>query len=237
MSLRIDNRAGSEEFEAPLLAVGLPVEMCVLPAGDVEIMGKGPAGRPLMVGVEIKTVSDVLACVRSGRFAEQLRGMWARYEIGWLLIEGEWRIEDNELALRERNGYRARGHHTHQEVAAWVLTMAQRGGCLVWRTRDRAESVAWLRALYWWWTSKDFEEHRAHLDWYTPPLTSEAMFVEPGLVQKVAAVLPGIGNDRARSAAATFGSVREMVNAEPIVWQAIDGIGPKTAKRVVEALQ
>lgn len=237
MSLRVDARAGSGELHAPLTHAGLRPELDILPAGDVEVVGRGPGGRPLLVGVEFKTIPDMLACVRSGRFAEQRRAMQARYEVSWLLIEGEWRIEGDALEVRERSGWRNRAHYTHQEVAAWLLTMAQRGRVLLWRTATRAESIAWLRALYWWWTSKDFELHRAHLDWYTPPATGEALIEEPGLVQRVAAVLPGIGTDRARAAAGAFGSVREMVNADAAAWRAIEGIGPKTAKRVVEAVR
>lgn len=234
----LDMQAGSKDFLEPLIAAGLPVRPTLLPSGDVEIMGRGPAGRPLMVGIELKTIPDVLTCVRSGRFAEQARKMKARYEVRWLLIEGEWRIEaDGELGVRERRGFQSRGHHTYQEVASWAMTMAQRGGVLVWRTQTREESVAWLRSLYWWWTSKDFEEHRAHLDWYQPPITGESPFEEPTLVQQVASVLPGIGGERALAAAGAFGSVREMVNADEVAWRGIDGIGPKIAKRVVEAMQ
>lgn len=236
----VDTREGSKELEGPLRAAGLAPVMTMLPKGDVEVLGLGPGGRPLMVGVEFKTIADVLACVRSGRFAEQLRGMRARYEVAWLLIEGEWRIGQSATAsvleVRERGGWRARGHYTHQEAASWVLTMAQRGGVLLWRTACREESVAWLRALYWWWTSKEFEAHRAHLDWYTPPVTTEAMLVEPGLVQRVAAVLPGIGAERARAAAEVFTSVRAMVGADEKAWQTVEGVGPKIAKRVVEAV-
>lgn len=240
MSLWIDTREGSKELEAPLRAAGLEPVMTTLPKGDVEIMGLGPGGRPLMVGVEFKTIPDVLACVRSGRFAEQLRGMRARYEVSWLLIEGEWKIGQSAAAsvleVREERGWKSRGHYTYQEAASWVLTMAQRGGVLLWRTASRDESVAWLRTLYWWWTSKEFEAHRAHLAWYQPPVTTEAAFEEPSLVQRVAAVLPGIGAERAMAAAGAFGSVREMVNADAKKWQSVEGIGPKTAKRVVEAM-
>lgn len=247
MSLRVDRRAGSAELDGPLRAAGLSPELDTLAAGDVELLGRGPGGRPLLVGVEFKTIPDVLACVRSGRFAEQLRGMRARYEVGWLLVEGEWRLDDAGpgLEVRERAGYRARGGYTYQEVAAWTLTMAQRGGVLLWRTRDRAESVAWLRALYWWWTSKDFEEHRAHLDWYTPPYAPDnPLDMEPpSMAQKVAAALLSSGptvdvnGERAKAAAAHFGTVGAMLAADEGAWREVEGIGPKTARRVVEAVQ
>lgn len=242
--LRLDRRAGSAELEGPLRAAGLRPEMDTLPAGDVEVHGRGPGGRPLLVGVEFKLVRDVMECVRTGRFAEQLRGMRGRYEISWLLIEGEWRIEGELVEVRERGGWKERGRYTYQEVAAWVLTMAQRGGVMLWRTRDRVESVAWLRAMFWWWTSKDFEEHRAHLAWYTPPYTAEHPFAEePSVAQKVAAALLSRGPavdvnaERAKAAAAHFGdSVAAMLGADEKAWREVDGIGPKLARRVVEAV-
>jgi ERCC4-type nuclease len=243
--LRIDRRAGSAELERPLRAAEVPVEMDTLAAGDVELHGRGPGGRPLLVGVEYKAVRDMLACVRDGRFAEQLRGMRQRYEVSWLLIEGEWRVEDGGLEVRERQGYRDRGGYSYQEVAAWLLTMVQRGGVLVMRTRDRAESVAWLRALYWWWTCKDFEEHRAHLAWYTPPYTPDnPMDLEPpSVVQKVAAALLSQGPtvdvnaERAKAAAAVFKSARAMVCAGEAAWREVEGVGPKIARRVVASVQ
>lgn len=245
MALRVDRRAGSKELEEPLCAVGLCPEMDNLAAGDVELVGSGPGGRPLMVGVEYKTVPDVLTCMRDGRFAEQARRMRGRYEVSWLLIEGEWKIEGSQLEVREKGGFKARGHYTYQEVAAWVLTMAQRGGVLMWRTRDRAESVAWLRSLYWWWTSKEFEEHRAHLDWYRPPYTPEnpMEMAEPTMAVKVAAALLSQGptvdvnGERAKAVGAHFGSVRAMLTADEKAWRAVAGIGPKTAKKVAGVLQ
>jgi ERCC4-type nuclease len=246
LSLRVDMQAGSSEFLAPMLAAGLPAEPDRLPAGDVEMLGRGPGGRPLLVGVEIKLVRDMLTCVRDGRFAEQARKMKARYEVGWLLIEGEWRIGGTGLIeVRERGGWRERGRFTHQEIAAWAMTMVQRGRVLTWRTRDRDESVDWLRTLYWWWTSKDFEVHRAHLDWYTPPYVAENPMdmSEPGVVQKVAAALLAQGatvdvnSERAKAAAAHFTSVRAMVGADEKTWREVDGVGAKIARRVVEAVQ
>lgn len=242
MTLRLDSRAGSAELYAPLMAAGLHPELCIMPSGDVEVVGRGPGGRPLLVGIEYKLMRDVLACVRDGRFAEQARGMAARYEVRWLLIEGEWRTEDGLLEVRERRGWRERGRYAYQEVASWLLTMTQRAGVLLWRTRDREESVAWLRTMYWWWTSKDFEEHRAHLDWYMPPYVPDNPLdmAGPSVVQKVAAALLAngptvdVGAERAKAAAAHFGSVREMVGADEAAWRGVDGIGATIAKRVVE---
>lgn len=237
-AVRVDTRAGSQDLVGPLRAAGLAVEEAILPAGDIEITGKGPQGRPLLVGCEYKQLRDLLTCVRDGRFAEQLRRMRQVYEVSWLLLEGRWQIgESNLLEIEERRGYRERGRYTYQEVCSWLLTMCQRVGLLVWQTQDQGESVAWLRALHWWWTSKDFEEHRAHLDWYVPPATDEAQFEEPSLAQQWARCLPGIGSDKAYRAGKHFGSGKRLANASPAEWQAIDGIGKKTAVSVVREVE
>jgi hypothetical protein len=88
VTLQVDTRTGSAPYIEPLRAAGLPVEPAVLDAGDVAILGRGPGGAPTRVGIEIKQWDDVLMCVRSGRFADQLRRMRDLYEVRWLLIEG-----------------------------------------------------------------------------------------------------------------------------------------------------
>lgn len=244
--VRIDTRAGSCELEEPLRAKGLPVEMCSLPAGDVEIVGRGVGGRPMLIGCEFKTVRDALTCMRDGRYAEQLRGMRKRYEVIWLLVEGEWRANaEGLIEVRERRGWHERGRFTAQEYTAWLLTMMQQGGALLWTTANRDESVSWLRTLYWWWTAKELGMHRAHLAWHVPAYAPEnpMELTPPGVVQKVAAALLAQGptvdvnGERARAVGAAFGSVRAMLDAGVKEWTAVDGIGAKTAKRVVEVLR
>jgi ERCC4-type nuclease len=241
--VRLDKRAGSADLLDSMVRAGVPVELDLLPYGDIEITGRGPAGRPLIVLTEYKKLHDVLACVRDGRFAEQLRGMRTRGEVNWLLIEGEWRIgPGGALEVRERRGWETRAGHTYQEVVSWLLTMTQRAGVLLHHTATEQESVAWLRSLYWWWTSKDFEDHQAHLDWYKPPYTAENPFdlKGPSVVQKVAAALLAqgatvdVGGERAKAVAAHFGTVRAMLDATALDWQAVPGIGPKIAKKLVE---
>lgn len=252
--IRLDNQAGSRDLEQPLRSAGLVPEVVRLPSGDLEIIGQGPGGRPMLVGIEYKKLPDLLQCERDGRFAEQLRAMKKYYEISWLVIEGEWRVtapaavsssRAATLEVRERKGWvEARGSYTYQEVVAWVLTMAQRGGVMVWRSRDQAETVEWLRTMYWWWTAKKFEEHKAHLQWYTPPWAPETPFdTAPSVERKVAAALLAqgptvdINSERAKAVAVHFGSVRAMLLATEKEWCAVPGIGAKIAKRVVEVTQ
>jgi len=239
ISLRVDIRAGSQELIAPLRRWGVAVEEATLTAGDVEIVGNGPASRPMMVGIEVKKIPDLLQCVRNGRFADQLRAMKQTYEVSWLLVEGRWHGFAQKDDLQVRKGerwYQQPGHLRYQEVASWVLTMCAAAGMLVWRTECEEETVAWLRAHEVWWTAKEYEAHRAHFNFYTPPLSSGDPFAEPSLVRKVANVLPGLSDTLSSRVEGQFATVRQMVNAAVEDWVAVDGIGKKKAKTLVEVL-
>ena len=105
--LRVDDRAGSKDLIPYLRKLGLETRLERLVAGDVEIIGIDGT----VVLVEHKQWSDVLACVRSGRFAEQLRGMKREAHVNWLLIEGRLRVEaSGALSLMTDHGtWRRRG--------------------------------------------------------------------------------------------------------------------------------
>lgn len=236
--MRVDTRAGSKDLIEPLRAAGVTVEEAVLPAGDIEIVGCGPGDRPRLIGIEYKSIEDVAACVRNGRFAEQLRRMRESYEVSWLLIEGRWRGlgKDGLYVRRHEKWFQIPSRVSYQEVSAWTFTMAQCGGTLLWRTESQAESVAWLRTLELWWTAKSLEEHRAHLDWYTPPTPVNPFGGEPSLTQKWAIELPGIGAGKAKVVADHFASAKEMACAEPSEWLKLKGVGKKMAAAIVKAI-
>ena len=237
--MKVDPRAGSKDLITPLRNLGVLVESEYLPAGDVEILGKGPRGRPVLIGVEHKQFEDAIACMRNGRFADQLRGMRESYEISWLLIEGRIGGIGAKEGIAVRRGERwfpLPGRVTYQELAAWLQTMCQAGGVLLWRTETQAESVAWLRALEMWWTVKEYEEHRAHLDYYHPPLLANP-FEPPSLALKVAACLPHIGGVKAERVAGHFRSVKKIVLASKADWVHIESVGKKTAADIVAAIE
>lgn len=233
--MRIDTRAGSQEYIVPLRKAGLHVDEAILPAGDVELIGNGPGGRPQLVGVELKKLPDLFACIRNGRFAEQLRGMKANYEISWLVVEGRLKL-GAKLQYHTGEKWRdADANMTYAEMAGWTMTMAAAAGVLLWRTENEDETVAWLKQLDSWWTAKVWEDHRAHLEYYTPP-AQDSVFDDPTLCQRVARVLPGLGSKRAEEVAKAFGSTRVMVNASIPEWTKIEGIGRGIAEKITRAL-
>lgn len=236
--MRVDTRAGSKDLIAPLKRLGVHVDAGILPAGDVEILGNGPGGNTVLVGVEHKSVEDAVQCMRNGRFAEQLRGMKESFHISWLLIEGRiGSVSGTGIATRRGDKwFTLPGRVTYQEFAAWTQAMCQAGGVLLWRTETQQESVAWLRALEMWWTVKTWEQHRAHLDYYQPPVTGNP-FETPTLALRVAACLPHIGSVLAARVAEHFGSVDKIVLATEKDWTHIKGVGKKAAADIVAKLK
>lgn len=190
--------------------------------------------------MEYKKLPDLLACVRSGRFADQLRGMRDSYEINWLLIEGRVDCVGPKQVLKYKTDdhrWRASdGRVTYAELVTWTMTMCMRAGVLVWRTETQEESVSWLRGLNVWCTGKEWSDHRAHLDWYTPPLPHPP-WEKPSTLQKVAAQLPGVGAVRSGEVAKYFKSIQEMACALPEDWVKIPGVGKTTAAKIVKAVK
>lgn len=242
MSFLLDPRAGSKSLEEPLKQIGVPVQMEQLVAGDASFIGRGPGDRPVSIGVEYKTLGDLLSCIVSGRFADvQLPGLRQAYELSWLLVEGIWRPGPNGELHTFTYGKWQSAPWTSKtwrigDLNHWLTTMEVIGGVHIARTASRVESAYWLKSLYSWWTAKQFEDHNSHRALKDPTLASNPFRVDVPLVERVAACLPGIGPKRATAVAEHFGSVSTLANAGVEAWEEIDGIGKTTASKVVAAI-
>lgn len=239
--IRVDDRAGSKDLAPYLAKLGLTTRLERLPAGDIEIIGIDGT----VVLVEYKLWGDVLACVRSGRFAEQLRGMRREAHVSWLLIEGGLRVDakGGMETLTDRGWRAVDAGITAPELDSWLLTMAQCGGALLWRTTTPEESALWVRALYYWWTYQNWADHRAHQAWFVPPPLWENPYAEPPLALKVACQLPGIGTTRGTAIVDAFGtegeypSVEEIIGAGTVKLASVPGVGKVTAAKVWDAVR
>ena len=247
MTIQVDNRAGSAQMAPLLRKLGEEVELTQMPYGDVAFLGYGVQGAPVSVGIEMKSLSDVLACIQSGRFAgHQLPGLVQSYDYVWLLVEGVWRSRPQDGVLE----YRREGSHGGQfwnvagggrklwlwrDLESWLNTVCVMGGIRVHRVRDWNEGAAWIKTLHQWFVK---EEHSSHLVMYSGKAIAgdEALLVRPSLVRRVAAELPGIGFKRSAAVASHFRTVAEMVSAPLSEWLMVDGVGRKTAADIVRGL-
>ena len=241
-TVKLDNRAGSIELHSSMLSLGLRVELAMLPFGDISFTGNGPEDCPVMVGIEYKKVPDLIKCIGDGRFAgHQLPGLLNLYNYSYLIVEGQYRAGPGGILQQLVHGRWmdagfGQRKYSYREVESYLTTMELKGGLYIRRTLDQQDTAWSIRALYDWWTKKDWGDHRAHLAFDIVTEVRTAMLVKPGVVRRIAKELPGVGWEKSQAIAAEFKTVIEMVEAEEKRWASIPGIGKVMAKRIRKEL-
>jgi ERCC4-type nuclease len=174
--LLVDYRAGSKELIKPLAKIlgSDKVEEASLDFGDVAFTGRGAKNVLLDIGIEFKTLADIVQCCRDGRFAgHQLPGMRKTYDHSWLMIEGTWRHDETSGLITgyqgSFRGWRAiPGKMRASEFEKHLLTFELCGGVHVRYTNLRADSLRAIVELYRWWTDRTFDSHTSHLAIHQP---------------------------------------------------------------------
>jgi ERCC4-type nuclease len=241
--LDLDQRTGSREL-LPILRQAhptLPVRLCHLEYGDASIVGNGPEGA-VMVGVERKTLGDLLHSIDTGRLmGHQVPGMVNSFGVRYLVIEGSWRRNPDTGVLEVRRGRGGWGSPNGRawmwrEMQGYLNTLEQMCGFHVHQTAGPWETADLLAALHGWW-GKEWGEHKAHQVLGAASPVLQASFSSPSVVRRVAAQLPGVGWTRSAAVEKKFASVVEMVGAGEKEWMEVEGVGKVTARKVVEALR
>lgn len=106
--------------------LGETVEYVALPEGDFAIPDKDNC----LLGIERKTVGDLINSLRDGRLVSQLRRMETAYTYRVLLIEGELRITGEGFV--EADGYETRWSHASVQMALWSLQQHITGLVVLW---------------------------------------------------------------------------------------------------------
>lgn len=197
----VDYRAGSKELHAPLAKIfGAPlVSVEELPFGDISFTGKGAAGSTLEIGIEYKKLGEMMTSMRDGRFSgHQLPGMLGpkgMYDYAFLLIEGDWHIDDDGYmtTLQFRRGKRpewkrAPGNMRAAEYGKHLLTYEMCGGIRICNSRTQNDSVRVIADLYRWWTDRAIDEHTSHMAQHKP-----AFLANVSEFRRAIAAWPGVG--------------------------------------------
>lgn len=245
--LYIDDRKGSGEFYALAQTryPSLPLTLCHLPYADFALMGQGPEGSVVPVGVERKTLPDLIDSTYSGRFAgHQLPGLLdpqQGYKDVWLVVEGVYRANGlGQLVMPHGKGWVPVGYGSktfmYTELESLLLTLEVKGGLRVRQTRSQYDTLDFLWALHHWWTDKTMEQHRSHLRFRTLE-ADPGLLIKPSLLRQVAALLPGIGWNKSGHVSGHFKTIYDMVQADAKQWQAIPGIGKVLAERIWRQLR
>lgn len=263
--LLIDNRAGSKDLYPLLVGRGLPCSLTRMDYGDVAFLGVGHNEIPIQVGIEVKTVQDVVNSLATGRFAgHQLPGLVNSYDQVWLLIEGLWRANAKTGILESRiihkNGkvdwhpiQAGTRRFMYADLLSWLFTVTTKGGIRWCAVSNWNEATIWLSGLYAWWT-KGWDNHQSHLAFHdgtrhgspykrdkaammVASLSDKALLVRPSLCRMVAAQLPGVGWEKSKGITEKFRTVESLVAASPDELMDVDGVGPKLAKGIWEGLR
>lgn len=241
--LFIDRRVGSVEFESKLKHFGLPIQVTTLDYADFAFMGRGPKGAPVAVGIERKTISDLLTSMQSGRLSgHQLPGLCESYAYVWLLIEGLFRPEPATGILQTWHGiWKDAGHSRrsmlYRNIEQYFITLETQAAVRIRRSATPDESAHIIANAYRWWCNKEFDDHKSHLALDTLDARDANLMVRPSVVRNVAAQLPGVGWTKSEAVSKRFKTVANMVMATESEWREVPGIGATLAKRIVKELQ
>lgn len=231
----VDSRIGSVGFVDRLVKYGLQVKVDTLAFGDFAFTGNGQDG-PALIGIERKTISEMVGDF--DRFVgHQLPGLASTYNHYVLLVEGMYQPDANgRVEIFQWGHWRFVGSlkgYNFQEFANKLNTLRLKCGLVIIHTNCEAHTAAEVNALYHWfqkpWTNHTSCDviHR-NVAYATTKGASTKM--------KVFTSFPGLGGERAVAAMKHFKSIRAMVNADADEWCSIDGIGRKTAEKIIKEL-
>jgi ERCC4-type nuclease len=233
----IDDRRGSVE-----LAKHIPAdkEILRLEFADFAWTGNGPAG-PVVIGVERKTIRDLVNCMVDGRFVgHQLPGLLRAYDVVYLVVEGMWRRNPATGMLESKAGkeWRLLMGSKGARPLSFLHTLTHLAGVRTWRTSHQRETGWWVAECHDWW-QKPWDRHKSLQHFHVsqgPRVVGGEVLMEdaPSLVARIAKEFSGVGWDRARAIGEAFGSLREFMAADEVVLAVIPGIGKKTAHNIVK---
>ena len=210
--------------------------------------GAGPEG-DWYIGIEYKTVDDVVACIKSGRFTgTQLPGMLRTYDMSFLLIEGLALLDHNSGQMAKRVGKTSYPfglpYRNFDNFLTSVSVHSALAGkpCVVKKSASMNETVHIIRDMFEYF-QKPWDKHKSIS---RPDLTKmqtasydlEVIKVTPTdpeypkyVLRKAIFQIDRVGWDLSGKAADHFGTLENALAASRLDWE--DVFGPVVADRVL----
>jgi ERCC4-type nuclease len=179
-----------------------------------------PAG---LVGVQRKTVTDLLASLQDGRLAREM-GQLGAVDVPVLLVEGRprWTVEGMMLAVAFRR----------EAWAGLLLSVQFAHGIAVVATDDLRDTAFWLGAAVEWFGKS---EHRS-LRTRPKPTDSWGDYTREAFETQLLQSFPGVGAELAGRIVKQFGGVPLRWTVGERELRKVKGIGPERARAMLEAL-
>jgi hypothetical protein len=245
----IDYRKGSEEFFIPsspdsdeghLLSTDIPAMRFKLKSGDFAFNGKGPNDKEYTIGIELKSLYDLVSSRTCGRLqGTQIRLMNATYDIRYLAYYGAYRVsKDGYITLpfysqaTKRNEWRiysiGKQKVRHEYFGGIIGGLEEKGIRVKYfagglqgfdKVATMTQIAYWIEERYKWW-NRDYESHTSMSGLDQSRRISSESLEATGLAKKelicanIANEIPRIGTPKAIALARHFrGSSRNMLNA------------------------
>jgi len=228
----VDSRIGSVGFVSALTKYGLQVKVDTLSFGDFAFTGNGITG-PCLVGIERKTINEMISDF--DRFVgHQLPGLASTYNHYILIIEGMYQPDaQGRIEIYQHGHWKFVGNlkgYNFQEFANKLNTLRLKCGLVITQTTCESHTAAEVNALYHWF-QRLWVSHKSHEVIYR-----KAIYATTGKAStkmKVVSSFPGLTGQAGINAMNHFKSIRKMFNASVEEWMQVEGIGRKTAEKIV----
>lgn len=219
-----------------LTQAGYPCEKIELEFADLAWEGRGIGGTPVMVGVEVKKLSDLIQSLRDKRLNKQVAGMCKDYESRcWLFVLGEWTHDDTGALVQFHHRYKSwvpvRGGMSAMELEKRIYTLEIETPLRVHYFRTPRDLVRGVGALYHRWIDQDQDAHTSHLHPHDKPL-----LIPISPFREAVMKWPGIGLAGSKAVEDYFGgSLRQAIKAKADEWADVPvgknsrRLGPKAA--------
>ncbi len=243
MTLFTSNLPNDRDMIHALGSMAIPLPIAT---GDVCFSGVGD-GHPLLICLERKKIGDLCSCILDSRYLHQLQIVKTNgADVLVLVVEGDVRPNPDD-GLLEVPVWRPflNGKHkqtwepvkptmTYSRFDQYLTELDYLVGVMVKRSKNVHETAAIIKAV-WDNFQTPYDKHNS-LHQIFKPAPQQVQLVKPSLVRRVAAELSGIGWERSKVVAERFPSVKAMVDADTGEWVKLEGIGKKTAQKVVNEL-
>ena len=234
----VAHEKGSIELLPLFQQLGMKAERAVLPAADFCFEGNGPNG-PVNIGVERKTLHDMLNCIEDARYNQQRIKMKQLYDISVLMVEGHWRPHEQGYMMEGFNngttwGYcKGRGRVMYSTLYRYLIGVASTGVIITYPKNPWQCAYDVVEWFHFW--NKSYNSHRSMRE--IQKVSIPTMNFRPSLVRKWAADLPGVGVELSELAERKFRKPITLARADESEWLSIPGVGVKTAKQIVKEIQ
>lgn len=242
----IDDREGSRDLVDTIALHDLSV-LTRLESGDCSFEGLGNGGLITRIGIEVKTISDLVSSARTTRLQKQLVRMRDEYDTSWVLYYGIFRPSPKSkgiLLYHETTGKwrllklgRWRVPYSYlQSITVRISEL----GVSVFHVATKENVSQWVAQIYR--CCQKPPEKQTFMRTFMSTLGSKKSNAvteskEILRVARVASGFNGINYARGVEAARYFGSVFAMINASEREWRNVNGIGGATASSVYRQIR